>query len=55
MPKGKNSKQAYNPTKEEIQGLTAFSKDVMKKEYNNVNEELANFNNMSMSGNKKVK
>ena len=49
----KNSKRVYNPTKEEIHTLAAFAKDAMKKEYNDVNEEFANFKNMSMSGNEK--
>ena len=45
----------YNPTKEEIHALAAFAKDTMAKEYKNVNKELANFENMSMSGNKQDK
>ena len=34
----KNAKRAYTPTKEEIHALTAFSKDPMAKEYENVNK-----------------
>ena len=47
----KNTKCAYNPTKEEIHALAALSKEAMAKE--NDNKELANFKNMSMSSNKK--
>ena len=49
-----NTKRAYTPTKEEIHELVAFAKDAMAKEYKNVNTELANFENMSMSGNKRT-
>ena len=48
----KNTKRTYTPTKEEIHPLAAFAKDTMAKEYKNVNKELANFENMSMSGDK---
>ena len=51
----KNSKRVYKPTKEEIHALAAFTKDEMTKEYKHFNKELANFENMSMSGNKKDK
>ena len=51
----KNSKCAYNPTKDKIHALAVFAKDAMKNEYNNVNKELANFENMSVSGNEKDK
>ena len=53
--KQKNSKCAYNPTKDKIHALAVFAKDAMKNEYNNVNKELANFENMSVSGNEKDK
>ena len=46
----KNTKHRYYPSKEEIQALAAFSKETMVKEYKNVNKELRNFENMSMSG-----
>ena len=45
----------YHPTKEEIHALAAFTKDAMKKESFDINKELANFENMSVSGNKKDK
>ena len=51
--KPKNSKRAYHPSREEIHALAAFSKDTMKKEYNNLDGELKNFENMSLSGDKK--
>ena len=44
---------AYHPTKEEIHALAAFAKDLMKKDSFDVHKELANFENMSVSGNKK--
>ena len=42
----------YNPSKEEVHALAEFSKEAMTKEYKNVNKEMKNFENMSMSGNK---
>ena len=45
-----NTKHGYNPSKEEIHALAAFAKEAMAKENKKVNEELANFENMSMSG-----
>ena len=53
--KRKKSKRAYNPTKEEIHALAAFAKDAMAIKYKNINKEPENFENMSMSGNKKDK
>ena len=49
----KTSKRGYHPTKEEIHALAAFSKDALKREKIKVDEELANFENMSVSGGKK--
>ena len=49
----KNNKCAYTPTKEDIHTLAAFDKYAMAKECNNVNKELTNFQNISMSGDKK--
>ena len=51
----KNTKRAYNPNKEEIHALAAFSKEAMAKECKNFNDELNNFENMSMSGDEKDK
>ena len=45
-------KREYNLSKEEIHALAAFAKDAMAKEYENVNEELKDFENMSVSGDK---
>ena len=45
----------YNPSKEEIHALAAFAKEAMAKEYKNFNKELANFENISMSGDEKDK
>ena len=47
----KNTKRRYNPSKEEIHALAAFSKEAMVKEYENGNKELANFEIMPMPGN----
>ena len=48
----KNTKHTYNPSKDEIHMLAAFTKEAMAKEYKNVNKELENFKNMSMSSKK---
>ena len=48
----KTSKPRYHPTKEDIHALATFFKDVMKKD---IDKELANFKNMSMSGDKEDK
>ena len=44
-------KRNYNPSKEEIHALAAYAKQAMKKEYDNVTEELKTFENMSVSSN----
>ena len=51
----KTSKRAYHPTKEEIHALTTFAKNTMKKESFDIDKELVNFKNMSVSGDKKNK
>ena len=52
MATAKKNKCKYNSSKEEIQALAAFTKEAMAKEYKNVHKELANFKNISMSGDK---
>ena len=42
----------YTPTKEEIHALAAFVKDSLKRENCDINKEVANFENMSVSGDK---
>ena len=52
MVTAKNKKRKYNPSKEDIHALAEFTKEQIAKEYKNVNKELKNFENMSVSGNK---
>ena len=49
----KNKKRKYNPSKEEIHILAQCFKEHLTRECKDVNKELKNFKNMSMSGDKK--
>ena len=53
--KKKSSKRRYHPTQEEIHALAAFARDALKRENSEVDEELANFETMSVSGDEKDK
>ena len=49
----KSSKRGYNPSQEEIHALAAFARDALKRENSEVDEEIANFETMSVSGDEK--
>ena len=46
----KNKERRCNPSKDEIHALAAFSKEKLKAQCKNVDKELKNFQNMSISG-----
>ena len=51
MAKKSRKKRDYTPSKEEIHALAAYAKQAMKREYNNIGEELKTFENMSIPSN----
>ena len=51
----KSSKRGYHPTQEEIHVLATFARVALKRENSEVDEELANFKNMPVSGDEKDK